>query len=322
MHTLAFVFGTLFPIYATLALGAALRRSHFLNENVAKGLNSLMFWVALPCLIADSISKANFDGDCFHVSLVLILATLTIALLAWLLAPLLGISAFSRPSFCQSVFRSNNAYVGLPVMFLAFSGRPDFQDLSALATLTLAPCLITYNLLAVVLLTPKGEGGSFATRLFKVLHGILKNPLILACLAGVVLLLLRTQLSIELPRPVNRTMTLLGQMATPGSLIALGASLSGTRFRAALGPGHWAAALKLIVCPLCGLVWCLLFGLSPLSRFVVLTFLACPCAVASFIMAQAMKGDADLAGASVALSTVYSVFSLSIMLAFAMPPLP
>lgn len=322
MHTVSFVFATLFPIYAMLILGVVLRRSEFMSEEVAKGLNKLIFWVALPCMIVRSISTANVTGDWLPITTVLVLATLLIAAVAWIVAPFLGISSFSRPSFCQSVFRSNNAYVGIPVMCLAFTGRPDYDQLAALAAITLAPCLITYNVMAVILLTPKDQSAPLGKRLLKVVKGVFKNPLILACLIGLGLLFLRKSFHIELFGSAAKTIDLLGKMATPGSLIALGSSLSAAKFKAAFRSGHWAAFLKLVICPLGGLLLATLFGLSPLSRFVVLGFLACPCAVASFVMAQAMKGDAELSGAAVALSTVYSAISLSILLATAMPPLP
>jgi predicted permease len=53
------------------------------------------------------------------------------------------------------------------------------------------------------------------------------------------------------------------------------------------------------------------------ARFVCLVYLACPTAVASFVMAQAMKGDAILAAGTVAVSTVYSCVALSVVLLLA-----
>ena len=63
------------------------------------------------------------------------------------------------------------------------------------------------------------------------------------------------------------------------------------------------------------------FGLDGDARFVALAYLTCPTAVASFVMAQAMKGDDVLAGGAVALTTVYSVAALAVLLALAAPGL-
>jgi len=319
------VLGILFPIFFLLALGAALRHTGFLTEAFASGLNRLVFYGALPCLLVDSISRSDPTAGAGTASLALALGTVLIAAVAWFAAVPLGVSRASRPSFCQSVFRSNNAYVGLPVMALAFAGGPHEKAGMALAMLTLAPCLLLYNGMAVLVLTRPDESAPPLRRIARVLLGFCRNPLILACLSGLALLLLRLRLGIgpeewaKSGSPVLKTVRLFGTMATPGSLIALGATLTPERLRASLADAHKAAVLKLAVCPLLGLCVCLALGLPPLHRFIVLTYLACPSAVASYVMAESMGGDARLAGSSVALTTIYSAFSLAAVLLFAAP---
>jgi predicted permease len=84
--------------------------------------------------------------------------------------------------------------------------------------------------------------------------------------------------------------------------------------RSAWRPAHLATVLKLVICPLIGWGLAVLWGLNHEARFVCLVYLACPTAVASFVMAQAMKGDAVLAAGTVAISTVYSCVALSVVL--------
>ncbi len=315
------VFGTLTPIYAILALGAWLRHTGFIPAQLASGLNKLVFNVALPCFIAHSIAIAPVTGGWGGAALALAGGTLVVFAAAWCLAPAMGISRFSRPSFCQAVFRSNNAYIGIPVMLFAFTGRPDLDQMKSLAMLTLAPCLIMYNVLAVAILTRTDDAAPPAKRILKVATGMMKNPLIIASVAGIALLLLRIKAGIALPGPLEKSILTIGQMATPGSIIALGASLTPAILRANLRGAHWTALLKLVVAPLAGLAIAAAISLPPLHRFVVVCYLACPSAVASFVMAQAMGGDADIAGSSVALTTIYSFISLSAVLLLAMPPL-
>ena len=319
------VVSILFPVFAMLALGAWLRHSGFLSESFAAGLNKLVFHGALPCFLVDSISRSDPTAGSGRASLALALATVGIAVLAWALAVPMGVSRASRPSFCQTVFRSNNAYVGLPVMALAFAGRPVASEGMALAMLTLAPCLLLYNAMAVVVLTRPDETAPPLRRFLRVLLGILRNPLILACLGGLALLGIRMRLGLSPAdwaasgNPFLKTVRLFGTMATPGSLVALGASLTPERLRASVADAHKAAFLKLAVCPLLGLAVCAALGLPSLHRFIVLTYLACPSAVASYVMAEAMGGDARLAGSAVALTTVYSAVPLSAVLLFLAP---
>ena len=191
--------------------------------------------------------------------------------------------------------------------------------MSALAMLTLAPCLILYNVMAVTILTKTKEGITPLSKFKSILIGMAKNPLIIACVTGLILLVLKVNAEFELPAPVNKSIKTLGAMATPGSILALGASLTPQILRANWRGAHWTVLLKLVAAPLAGLALAALLGLPPLHRFVVVCYLACPSAVASFVMAQAMHGDADIAGSSVALTTIYSFFSLSAVLLWLMP---
>jgi predicted permease len=315
------VFGTLAPIYLILALGAWLRHIGFIPATLASGLNRLVFNIALPCFIVRSIANAPINGGWERAALALMGGTFIVFLFAWFLAPAMGISKFSRPSFCQAAFRSNNAYIGIPVMLFAFNGRPDLDAMQSLAMLTLAPCLIVYNVFAVAILTRADDETSFGRRAVKVVGGMCKNPLIIASVVGCALLVLRLKTGLALPAPIDKTVMTLGQMATSGSILALGASLTPAILRANLRGAHWTALLKLVVAPLAGLALAFALSLPPLHRFVVVCYLACPSAVASFVMAQAMGGDADIAGSSVALTTIYSFISLSAVLLWAMPPL-
>lgn len=316
---LAHVAGIVFPVFALLALGAALRRSGFLSPKFAGELNKLVFYGALPCLLVDSIRRADPEAGSGASALALALATLATFAVAWLAAVPCGVPRASRATFCQTVFRSNNAYVGIPVMALALAGTPDEAHGLAVATLTLAPCLLLYNALGVAVLTKPGAGESRARRMLDVALGIARNPLILGCLCGLALLALKNRAGVVPPRPVAETVRIFGTMATPGSLVALGASLDLGRVRACLRGACAAAVVKLAVCPLIGAAICAALDLPPLHRFVVVTYLSCPSAVASFVMAEAMGGDAPLAAASVALTTVLSVFSLSATILLFLP---
>jgi predicted permease len=313
---LSFVFDTLTPVFLILALGAALRASGFLSDAFAGALNNLIFWVALPCLLFGTISASAFEKSCVSAAGVMLATTLVIAAIAWFGAGWMGIAPASWGSFCQSVFRSNNAYVGLPVILFATADRPNAAAIASLAALTLAPCLILYNVLAVLVLTPRqaGADGVLARVSWRrILRGIATNPLIVSCVAGALAL----AADIHPPKAIARTLESLGSLSGPGAMIALGASLTRERMRSAWRPAHLATVLKLVLCPLIGWGFAALAGLNHDARFVCLVYLACPTAVASFVMAQAMKGDSVLAAGAVAVSTVYSCVALAVVLLFA-----
>lgn len=313
---------TLLPIIIMVGVGAFLRHKRFHTEAFFKELNRLIFWVALPCLLVSKIMRCEFDPSWGRMILVLMLTTLLIAGIAWFGSPLFGVGKRSRGSFTQSVFRSNNAYVGIPVIQLAVMHLPNADALSSKAMLTLAPCLILYNVLAVIVLMPDSiaasEQGdtnqlSFGMQLKKIAFGVMRNPLIIGCVIGVVLMLFK----VRFPTSIDKTIEHIGNLSTPGALLALGGSLTLERLRSSIKLSHVAACLKLVVCPLIGLGLSCVFGLSAEARFIALIFLACPSAVASYVMAVEMKGDAILAGSTVALTTLYSLIAIGAVVFFA-----
>lgn len=315
------VINTLCPIIILVGLGAFLRHRKFLTDGFFRELNRLIFWVALPCLLIVKIMHSRLDSGWGGMVLVLMLSTLIIGMIAWFGSSFWGIGVRSRGAFTQSVFRSNNAYVGIPVIQLAVMHLPNEAELMSLAMVTLAPCLILYNVLAVVVLMPDklaAAGGdiariSFWGHLRRVFIGIVKNPLIIGCVIGVVLMLLQ----VRFPISIDKTLEHIGNLSTPGALLALGGSLTLERLRNSVRQAHVAACLKLLVCPLIGLALSYVFGLTEAGRFIALIFLACPSAVASYVMAAEMNGDSALAGSAVALTTLYSLISIGAVVFFA-----
>ncbi len=310
------VLDILAPVFLIVLLGVMLRRIGFLSEAFSSSLNKLVFWFALPSLLFSTIATSTFRKDCLDSAAVLMLTTLVVAVVAWYAAPMLGVGIRSRGAFTQSTFRGNNAYVGIPILVIAYAGHEHADTIQSLAMLTLAPAMVLYNVLAVVVLTPVDP--HMDSRLIdwrRITLGILRNPLILASVAGCVAL----AAELRPPQSITRTLNSLGALAGPGALIALGASLTPERMRAALRDAHLASFFKLVACPAVGWVIARLWGLDADARFITLIYLACPTAVASFVMAEAMKGDAKLAGGAVAVSTLYSILALALVIILAGP---
>ena len=57
------VLDTLAPVFAVIALGAALRRTGFVSDELLRGLNRVVYWVALPALLFGKIATAPEIGS-------------------------------------------------------------------------------------------------------------------------------------------------------------------------------------------------------------------------------------------------------------------
>jgi predicted permease len=105
---------------------------------------------------------------------------------------------------------------------------------------------------------------------------------------------------------LNRFLDILGDLAMPGALLALGGQLRLDRLRADLRAAALSSALKLVVAPAAGLIALRWLGADAVVILVGTLLLAAPTAVASTAVAQGMGGDLDLAGAAVMASSLAS----------------
>lgn len=292
------VLSSIFPVCLLMLLGAALCRFRFLPEVFFAQMNRLGFWVLLPMLLLSTIVRAplSASGPGLKIGLTLCASSVIVTFIGWLAARLLHLAPASARAFMQAAMRGNLAYTALPVILYLLGTD---SESAAVASFALAPAIPFYNFLAVLILTDKDrarQGGHWARAILPVLS----NPLILACVTG--LLLLNTGLT--LPAPLFNAVDTLGRAALPCALLALGAGLKTDRMRAAFRPAVVATVLKLTAMPAIGGAIAAVAGFRGDTLVIALLYLASPCAVTSYVMADQMGADKELAGSAIVLSTL------------------
>ena len=299
MENLIIAFNVVLPLMLCIMLGYFLNRIGMIGEALRKGMNSLCFKVFLPFYLFQSIYttdvSASFNGTLMIFCCVAM--TAWFALLMYLI-PKVEKENPRRGVLILAMFRSNFALFGLP-MAESLCGAERMGPTSLLIGI----CVPLVNILAVITLE-SFRGGKPSIR--KMLLGIAKNPLIIASVLGVVFNLL----DIPLPSAVQKTITDLGRVATPLSLVALGASftfasVAGYRMQLALGVSG-----KLVICPLIMVTLGVLLGLRAEMLVPVLIFFGAPTAVSSFPMAQQMDGDGELAASLVVFTSALSILTI------------
>lgn len=290
---------SILPICFLVTLGAVLTGKKFLPVNFFMQLNRLGFYVLLPALLFHKISTADAHSVVpgLRIGVLLCGCSLLVTFAAFVWAKIIKLPEPSRRALMQAAMRGNLAYSGLPIVLFTFGAD---SEIAVLAVLCLIPAVPFYNFLAVIILTPP-EGATIAGRLKKTILGIIRNPLIIGCILGLATMLLRLQI----PAPILRSARTLGQAALPCALLSLGAGLSFGSLKAQLRPATAATILKLILMPLLGYLFLKLRG--GMESGILLTsmiYLASPTAVTSYVMAEQMGADKDLAAASVTLSTI------------------
>ena len=292
-------FNAVFPIFAIMAVGCVCRLRGLIGEKEVEKMNKLAFTVFLPVTLFHDIYNSELSAA-LRPRLVLFAAVgiPVLALLSVAVTLLLVKNKNKQGVMIQALFRSNFAIIGVPLAGALMNGG----DISAVAVL-LAIVVPINNVLSVVLLA-MFNGKKAEPR--QVLLGVVKNPLIIGCVLG----LLFTGLKIKLPVPVESTVSSMAKVGSPLMMFLLGAFFQFS----SLGRQKWelvlASAGRLLIIPAVFLGVAYGLGFKGVEMAALIAVFASPAAVSSFTMAQQMGGDSELAGDIVVATSALCPFTI------------
>lgn len=299
MDNLILSFTVIFPMFLQLILGYFLKHIGLTDEHSLQICNKLVFRVFLPAVLFLNIYNADLQHD--FDGFFLLCGGITILVCFCILMIL--VPRFERdPKKCgvliQGIFRSNFALFGVSMTISLFG-----EENAGVASLLTAVAIPMFNILSVVALEVF-RGGK--PNLKKILLGIIKNPLIIASLSALALLLL----GIRLPGVLEKTLQDISKVATPLALLVLGGTFDFSKLRGSLLEMSVGVIGRLIVVPAVFLPVFHALGFQGLEMGAVLMMLASPTAVSSFPMAVEMDADGTLAGQIVVGSTLLCMLTL------------
>jgi hypothetical protein len=291
------------PVFLLVALGYFVKKINVINENFVDVTSKFVFNVSLPALIFINIAEIDLStaidvNQIFYIYA----ATLISFFLIWIFSIPFIKEAKNLSVFVQGAYRSNYAIVGLAIISKLFGD-------SALgkASIVLAFILPLYNILAVVILTVPFRKER-KLNLTRTLIDIILNPLIVAVLVGLPF----SYFKIKIPSVLTSTIGFLSELGLPLALVGIGGALNVANIKKASGLAFTSSAIKVIIIPLL-LTWGGYYaGFRGLDLGVMFVLFACPTAIVSFIMAEAMGANSKLAGNIVLISTIVSVFTIAI----------
>lgn len=317
MDSLLFALNAVLPIVLTVAVGYGLKKIGLMDQSLAKACNRLVFRVFLPAMLFLNVYKIEeLGGIEAGYILYVVIAVLAIAAVSTPFVLLLTKDRRRRGALLQGAFRSNYALIGIPLAQSLFG-----QQGVIVATLLSAAVIPLFNVLAVVCLSVFGDG-SGKPQLSKILKGIVKNPLILSILAGLVALLVRGLLQdagvafrLSDVAPIYKVLGYLSDLATPLALLVLGAQFEFSAVRELRREIVFGTLMRTVFVPLLGIgtayvLFADRFSGAHFAAFVAV--FATPVAVSSVPMAQEMESDVVLAGQLVVWTTLFSALSVFI----------
>jgi len=294
---------SLVPVFLIIICGYVFKQSKFPGDDFWQGTERMVYYFLYPALLFSSSAGASWDFFSVAPMVWAILSAMFVmSCLLLLLRPRLTANDASFTSVFQGSLRFTS-YIGFAAAFSLFGDEGLY--LSAVFITVMIPVV---NILCVMVLVRYGgqKGGWFW-----IFTTVIKNPLIIACLAGMAFNLL----GLHLPPMAENFTTILGRGSLPLGLLAVGASLQINSIKKAGRELIYACLLKLLLMP--SLMWlaCSLFGVDGLSTAVAVLFGALPGSPLSYILAKQLGGDTRLMSSILAVQTGMAMVSLPLVIA-------
>lgn len=291
----------IFPIFAAILVGAALKRYLIKGADIWAGIDRLTYYLLLPSLLIVEIYRADFSrGNAGTAVGITLAATLGLSAALLVLRPLITRDTPLFTSIFQGAVRYNS-YVLLAVADALYGAEG-----LALAIVFVAVMVIATNMLGVVVLSAFSGGKS---NLKRILGGIIKNPIILAAGAGAILNVSNT----HVPLPIENTAALFKTAALPLSLLSVGAGLRFIMDKKAMGAIALSTTIKLAVLPAMTGICLYLAGVEGMVLAMGVLYAGMPCAGNAYILARQLNGDPDAMASIITLETLLSAFSIAVI---------
>ncbi len=294
------------PVFSVIALGWLLKRWGLIDAVFLKQTNRLVYYVCLPLLLFYKIGLADFFAN-FNGRLVIgsILAVTVTFIASYVYSVIRQYPDKARGVFSQGSFRGNIAYMGLAITLNAY-GETGLTRAGILMGF-LVPFLNLYAILA--LLWPhRGDGEQRGAGFW--LRQVALNPLILASFLGIVW----SFFDLPIPLIFDRSLKIATGMTLPLALLAIGGGFSLEKLRGDLFTAALASVTKTIWLPIFAAGLLSIMGVKGMDLGIGVLIAGTPAATANYIMADQLKGDAELAGTIVMLSTLLSAVTYTVAL--------
>lgn len=279
------------PVFGLGAIGFLWVRMGF--EYSVPFVTRLSMTLAVPCLIFVALMQTQIAPA--SISAVSFASLVAYGLLSLIFLGLAAVLGLNRSSFVSPLIFGNTGNLGLPLALFAF-GQTGL-DYAVVIFAIMAVLSFTFGIWLVA------GSGSFGR--------VIREPMVAATLLGAVFLWQGWQT----PVFVTRTLDLVGQMGIPLMLITLGVAVARLK-PGRLGTAMGLALLRAVLCIGVAFAVGRAFSLERVAFAVLILQVSMPVAVTSYMIATKYGADADAVAGLVVASTVLSVFTIPLTLAF------
>lgn len=290
------IIGKLLPPILIFTLGYFLKKFKFLEKEHADFLLRLNFYVVLPALYINSITKIPLSANLLYLPIIPILTVLITFCISYTTGTLLKLSRKTMGVFLVGTMIMNTGFV-LPFFLSAFGSN----GIARLSVFDVGNGLMTFGL-TYYIACRYGEK-KMGTKL--ILQKVLFSPALIALVLGIVL----NMTHIQLPAFLEITLQSIGNLAVPFIMLSLGVYFSFKLVK----PLYLLTALiiRFGFGLLIGLALVKLFGFSGIDKTTVLVSTAAPLGYNTLLFSSLEGLDNEFAA---------SLIPISIILGFIITP--
>lgn len=298
------------PVFALMAFGWFFARRNLISEAGVSGIVNFIFYLAIPSLLFRTLASGAVQEQ---IDPKLVVGYFSAALVAYGINWLISHFVFKNNAETSALGAmagtfSNLVLIGLPLIQRAYGER----GLIPLMLIVMLHSSILFTTTTLSLTLGRGEGVHWLVTLGKTLRSVLLNPIVIACLTG----LLYGGLGLPLPKVASDTLALIGRAAAPTSLFAVGATLATCTIRGDLRESLTVSVLKLFMLPcLVFISTHYIFGVRPQWVTVAVIAASMPAGANVFVFARKYNVYVQRATAIVVLSTLGAVVTLTTLIA-------
>ncbi len=299
------ILGALAPVFVVILLGYLFKKWRFVPDAFWGAAERITFYVFFPALLVTTTARADMAGLQVlpMVGALVAAIVIVVALCFWLRFPL-NLDGPSFTSLIQGSVRPN-VYVGIAAAAALF-GREGL----ILVSLCIAAAVPLVNAIGVAAMVRYASTGGKPVGWKSMVWPIAKNPMILACVTG----LLLNVTGLGLPPLVGPLLEILGRASLPVGLLAVGAGLELAAMRSAGRTVAVTSAIKILLLPILTFVMCLSLGLDGPTAAVPVLYASLPGSASAYVMARQMGGNTVIMAGSITLTTIAAAVTMPLIL--------
>lgn len=302
MESLILSFNAVIPLFLLMLLGYVIKCIGIAKKSDFDMVNKLVFKIFLPVLLFWNLYTTK-TVETFDIKIVLF--TVFGVALTFVLGYIYTLFAVKenpkRASMLQGFFRSNFAILGIPLINSICA-----DNVTGLTYLMVAVVVPLFNVLAVLCF--ELYGSKKKTNIKYVIKGIVTNPLIVACVIGMIFFFFK----IKLPYVIEKSVSDVSKIATPLAIVAIGGSFTIGSIKGCIKEVAVTVIARLILIPLIAVISAVFLGFGGEALACILITFGGPIAISSFSMAQQMGGDEDISANVVVFSSMLCIVTMFI----------